>query len=125
MQLRMLGIVIDAATSQPARPLRDFMQSPRLPIREVYLTRTLINAVWFARNYLNIMLLFVLLFSYYWPLLLFVLVGAGCVHWRKRRGSKLSLAAAKLFQIAASLGVWYEYGILVVIFTCLVPSCVA
>jgi hypothetical protein len=123
MQLQMLGIVIDAATSQPARPLSDFVHSPRLPIREVYLTRTLINAVWFARNYLNIMLLFSLFFSVFWPLLLVVLAAAGCVHWQKRRGSKLSLAAAKLFQLLASLFVWYTYGIMVVIFTCLVPSC--
>lgn len=122
MKLKMLSIVIDAATSQPARPLSNFFHAPRLPIREVYLTRTLINAVWFARNYLNIMLLSVIIFSVFWPLFLVVLVAAGCVHWRKRRGSKLSLTLAKLFQLLASVAVWIEYGFIVVVFTCLVPS---
>ena len=122
MQIQMLGIVIDAATSQPARPLQDFFQAPRLPIREVYLTRTLINAVWFARNYLNIMLLFALLFSLFYPLLMLVLLAAGVVHWRKRRGLKRSLIIAKMLQAASSLFVWYQYGTLAVVFSCLVPS---
>jgi len=84
MKLEILLVVLDAAVTREPRPLQEFFKWPALPIREVYITRMLINAVWFARNYMNVFLMCVLFAAVWYPFLILLLVLAVLVHWSKR-----------------------------------------
>ena len=73
--LKLLNTICDGALAQDSRPLREFFVRPALPIRENYLYRLQLNILWFARNYLNIIIFFVTIASYWYPLF-FVCCGA-------------------------------------------------
>lgn len=106
-RLAIVSIVLDAARTQPARPLSEFFVRPRLPIREVYMYRFLVNLVWFARNYLNAVLVVAVAASVVYPLFLLTLVTTLQVHlWRRSRYAVLWKAA----QLAGCVFTWAMYG---------------
>ena len=79
--LSIVAAVIDVARARPARPLREFFQRPQMPIREMYLYRFLVNLTWYARNYMNIVLIYIFLSALVYPLFLLNLAAAGLLHF--------------------------------------------
>lgn len=148
-RLLLICAVIDVATSEQPRSLKDFVRWPRLPIREMYLTRVVINLVYFARNYLNFVLLFVAASAFIFPLVLLVLGAAIVLHMVKRTNVATAAAAvaeggdaptneavaktenrispqalqvgAKLLQVAACLLVTHQYGFFTLVSVSLFP----
>lgn len=95
LRLRVLGAVIEAAKARAARPMREVFQRPQIPIRESYMYRFLVNTVWFARNYLNFVMLCAFVGVLFCPMFLLPLMGALQVHLAKSRlraeGAKLNI----------------------------------
>ena len=79
--LSMVAAVIDVARARPARPLKEFFQRPQMPIREMYLYRFLVNLTWYARNYMNIVLIYIFVSALFYPLFLLNLASAGLLHF--------------------------------------------
>ena len=95
--------------------MRVFLRRPRLPIREMYLTRVVINLVYFARNYLNVVLLLISVSAFMYPLVLVVLLSAGGLHLASKRsgGAQLSpavVSATRVLQLVMCCYVAYVYG---------------
>ena len=53
--------------TQPARPVSELLVRPRLPIRENWRFRLVVNLIWFARNYLNFIFLVVFVSAFWFP----------------------------------------------------------
>lgn len=101
-RLLLICAVIDVATSEKPRSLKEFLRRPRLPIREMYLTRVVINLVYFARNYLNFVLLFVAASAFVYPMVLLVLASAVALHVVKRKVAEDGTATAPPTTISIS-----------------------
>ncbi|CBH16028.1 hypothetical protein, conserved [Trypanosoma brucei gambiense DAL972] len=52
-----LSVLCDASFDQPQRPFGEFFCRPSMPTRETCTTTLLVNLLWFARNYYNLVLL--------------------------------------------------------------------
>lgn len=144
-RLLLISAIIDVATSEQPRTLKEFVRWPRLPIREMYLTRVVINLVYFARNYLNFVLLFVAASAFIFPMVLLVLGAAIVLHVVKKKYSaspptnagsvahpSVAVAAGpvpphviqagtKVLQIVLCLFVTQQYGFFTLVFVCLLP----
>jgi hypothetical protein len=110
-KLGIVSIVIDAARTRPQRPLKEFFQRPRVPIRSMYLYRLLVNMVWFARNYLNYVIVMVTIFSIWRPWFFICLVTSSLVHLHHQDEGK-----SRVFKLLSILGCawnYYQYGVLV------------
>ena len=110
-RLRVLSCIIDSAKTRPSRPLSEVFQRPKLPIREVYWYRFNINIVWFARNYLNLLFLWLLLGCIWLPYCLFPLVVALPLHLVQKEHRRRILSL-KLLQVATTALVIWQHGVL-------------
>jgi hypothetical protein len=143
-RLLLISAIIDVATSEQPRSLKEFVRWPRLPIREMYLARVVINLVYFARNYLNFVLLFVAASAFMFPMVLLVLGAAVVLHVVKKQCSSIAApsaaanseaaaipqrtvplhiiqAGAKALQVAMCLLVTQQYGFFTLVFVSLLP----
>lgn len=118
-RLRVVAAVIDGAKQRPSRPLSEFVVRPAWPIREMYLDRFLINLVWFARNYLNFILIWAASASIYYPLFVLCLAGAAAVHLT-RTSAKVRMGF-KFAQFLSCVYIYWEYGLLPPLLTALTP----
>jgi hypothetical protein len=96
--------------SQPTRPWSEVFARPSLPIRENWKYRMVVNLVWFARNYLNIVVTCVLAVSYWFPGFFFTILCTLYMHsetCKKRPTRRLLMQLVQL----GSLGLNnYLYG---------------
>jgi len=84
-----------------------------MPIRENYLYRFLVNILWFARNYLNLVLLWVVLLAFWFPLFIVCTGAALKIHLSAKQApgtASVPLAVWKLVQLAAVFGCLVFYG---------------
>lgn len=65
-----LGVVLEALWHRPRRPLYEMLQKPQLPQRDMYQYRVFVNLLWYAKNYLLLMLGWMAFFSLAYPLIL-------------------------------------------------------
>ncbi|KAH9578179.1 Prenylated rab acceptor PRA1 [Trypanosoma melophagium] len=80
-----LSILWDASLGQPQRPASEFFLKPSLPIRYVYMTRILVNLLWFSRNYFNWTLLISIVLIFFIPHSALILIMSVSMHLIKRR----------------------------------------
>lgn len=81
----LLSVLWEAAFEQPQRLPREFFLQPTVPFRPECLTRLLVNLLWFSRNYFNMALLVLIVFTLLNPLYAFIVAGSGAIHFMKRR----------------------------------------
>lgn len=104
-----MSVVLDAARTRAARPLSEFFQRPQLPIREVYMYRFLVNMVWYARNYLNIVFIVTFVAACFYPWFFLTLFTTLQVQlWHSSKYVNLW----KLLQLATCYYIYSIYGIL-------------
>jgi hypothetical protein len=122
-RLNIIGTVIETAAVQESRPLRTFLKRPRLPIREVYMTRFLVNLVWFSRNYLNITLICGIACALMYPFLAVPLLLALWMHISKQRtGQGFMLTPLKAVQALSCVWMIRTYGVAVPVLAVAVPT---
>lgn len=77
----LFSILFEASFKQPQRSQREFFCRPVLPTRQTYLTRLLVNFLWFSRNYFNLALLIFFIFVFFYPLFLLIVAGSCAMHF--------------------------------------------
>lgn len=121
-RFQLICAVIDVATSEQPRPLREFFRRPYLPIREMYLTRVVINLVYFARNYLNVILVCIAACAFVYPSMVLVLVSSGAIHVAKRSAaSQKAVSALQVVQFSMCVVVLQQCGLLAVLLVNAIP----
>lgn len=101
-----LEIICDQAMKRPARPLHECIAMPGLPIRENYMNRLVINLTWFARNYINLMLVATLVVLYWYPGFLITMLLTVNLH-RTKAGSGARKALSLLQLATSAFNTWY------------------
>ena len=109
--LQLVTAVFDGALTQQPRPLAEFVLRPTMPIRENYLYRFLVNLLWFARNYLNAVLVAVLALVWWFPEFLACTVTALLVHRCKSQGKLAVSRGYKALQLALCVWCTYRHGV--------------
>ncbi|ORC90316.1 uncharacterized protein TM35_000081140 [Trypanosoma theileri] len=79
-----LSILWDASLGQQQRPSSEFFVRPSLPIRYMYMTRILVNLLWFSRNYFNWTLLISIVLVFFIPHSALILIISVSMHLIKR-----------------------------------------
>jgi hypothetical protein len=104
---KVIACAMDRAMTKKMRPLKQVFIFPTMPIRENYMYRFLVNLVWFARDYLVLILLTTFISSFFYPGFIISLMATIRVHTAASyRG------IWRLVQLAAvSYNVWF-YGFL-------------
>jgi hypothetical protein len=97
--------------SQPTRPWSQvFVVRPSLPIRENWKYRLLVNLVWFARNYLNFVLLLVFAVAWWFPGFLLTVGSTMFIHSETSRHNPAVRRTMRLLVLLSLTFNTYRYG---------------
>ena len=112
--MRTILAAVDLARLSPARPYASLFVRPRIPIRENYMHRLLVNVVWNARNYTSLVLVITMLCALVYPFFFLVVIPAALLQRDgvapvSRVGFGIAQAVFVLLN-AWSYGLWPGFG---------------